>query len=199
MVMIKRLVKLIKREVLGFIVIIIHGYPDGSIGNRIRKYYCYKKYQILDILYIGRNSRITSTDKLIIGKNFILGEGAVIENSNSNGCYIGNFVGIARGSYIRTANHNFDDIDVPWMHQGHLAKKINYKNSVYSIVIEDNVWIGSNAILLSGAHIGIGVIVSAGSVVSSKIPEYSIVSGNPARIIANRKKIAHHKNKIKEH
>jgi acetyltransferase-like isoleucine patch superfamily enzyme len=197
--MIVKIVNLIRKEVSEFIEIIIIGYPSSGIGNRIRKYYWYKKYQILDISHIGRGSKITSTDRLSVGKNLVLGENVVIENSNSHGCYIGDFVGIARSSYIRTANHNFDDIDVPWMHQGHLAKKINYKNSVYSIVIEDNVWIGSNAILLSGAHIGIGVIVSAGSVVSSKIPEYSIVSGNPARIIANRKKIAHHKNKIKEH
>ncbi len=51
------------------------------------------------------------------------------------------------------------------------------------IEIEDNVWIGARAIILGGARIGEGSIVGAASVVDFEVPPYSVVAGNPARII----------------
>ncbi|MBK6898705.1 MAG: maltose O-acetyltransferase [bacterium] len=57
------------------------------------------------------------------------------------------------------------------------------------IVIGGDVWIGSNAFLMPGVELGDGCIVSAGSVVGAKkYPPYSILMGNPARVIGNRKK-----------
>jgi maltose O-acetyltransferase len=57
-------------------------------------------------------------------------------------------------------------------------------------VIEDNVWIGANCILLTGTFIGMGSVIGAGSVVRSAIPPFSIAAGNPARVVANREKVA---------
>ena len=54
------------------------------------------------------------------------------------------------------------------------------------IVLDDDVWIGCGAIILSGVKIGQGAIVAAGSVVTRNVPPYSIVAGNPARIIKYR-------------
>lgn len=51
------------------------------------------------------------------------------------------------------------------------------------IVVEEDVWIGINVILLSGAHIGRGCIIGAGCVVSGDIPPYAVVVGNPCRIV----------------
>lgn len=51
------------------------------------------------------------------------------------------------------------------------------------IVIGDNVFIGARAIILKGVTIGEGAIVGAGSVVTKDVPEYSIVAGNPAKVI----------------
>ena len=51
------------------------------------------------------------------------------------------------------------------------------------ITIENNVWIGANAIILKGVTLGEGCIVAAGSVVTKSAPAYSLVAGNPARII----------------
>ena len=84
-------------------------------------------------------------------------------------------------------NHSFDKLDIPIQHQGHDSKEIKFKNNSYSVVIEDDVWIGARSILLSGAHIGEGSVISAGSVVSNEIPPFSIAVGNPARVVANRK------------
>jgi acetyltransferase-like isoleucine patch superfamily enzyme len=51
------------------------------------------------------------------------------------------------------------------------------------IAIADDAWIGARAILLGGASIGQGAIVGAGAVVDSAVPPYSIVAGNPARVV----------------
>ena len=51
------------------------------------------------------------------------------------------------------------------------------------IIVEEDVWIGINVTLLNGAHIGRGCIVGAGCVVSGNTPPYSVVVGNPWRIV----------------
>ena len=51
------------------------------------------------------------------------------------------------------------------------------------IVIKDKAWIGFNSIILKGVTIGEGAIVGAGSVVTKDVPPYTIVAGNPARIV----------------
>ena len=53
-------------------------------------------------------------------------------------------------------------------------------------VIGNDVWIGQNAVILSGVNIGDGAIVGANSVVGSDIPPYSIAVGNPAKVIRKR-------------
>ena len=52
---------------------------------------------------------------------------------------------------MRAANHNYDKLGVAMHHQKHNFKSIEHENNVYSIVIEDDVWIGAGAIILSGA------------------------------------------------
>ena len=52
-----------------------------------------------------------------------------------------------------------------------------------SIVIGNNVWVGARAILLSGARIGQGAVVGAASVIDFEVPPYTVVAGNPARVV----------------
>lgn len=54
------------------------------------------------------------------------------------------------------------------------------------IIIEDDVWIGESAILMSGVHIGRGAIIGAGAVVTKDIPSYAVAVGVPARVIKYR-------------
>ena len=62
----------------------------------------------------------------------------------------------------------------------------NDATSKGDIVLEDDVWIGCNAVILSGVHIGQGAVVAAGAVVTKDIPAYAVVAGNPAHIIKYR-------------
>ena len=58
------------------------------------------------------------------------------------------------------------------------------EEDVRPVVIEDNVWIGTRAIIFPGVTIGEGSVVSAGAVVLADVPPYTVVAGNPARRIA---------------
>jgi len=90
---------------------------------------------------------------------------------------IGDDVMIGPGVQIITSNHRFDRLDIPMMYQG-----INKK----PVLIKDDVWIGSNSIILPGVTIGTGAIVSAGAVVTKNIMDFDIVAGVPSKVIKSR-------------
>ena len=55
-----------------------------------------------------------------------------------------------------------------------------------NIYVDDDVWIGYGAIILSGVHIGQGAVIAAGAVVTVDIPPYAIVGGVPAKVLKYR-------------
>lgn len=64
-----------------------------------------------------------------------------------------------------------------------LRPAYNRKNHYKPIKIGNNVWIGSNSTVLQGINIGDWAVVGAGSVVTRDVESYTIVAGNPARVI----------------
>lgn len=158
----------------------------GRSGVILRKLFWKKRLNIQEDHNIGRNADILYDDLFEIGKNFILGDGSVLDAGESNGVYIGNYVGIARNCFLRSANHKIDRTDVPWMLQGHETSKIEYMNSTYSIVIEDDVWIGANVTIIGGVEIGEGSVIASQSLVNKNIPSYSVYGGIPAKFIKDR-------------
>ena len=73
-----------------------------------------------------------------------------------------------------------------------LAQKIDaltakFDHSLWGIVVEDDCWIGSGAIILDGVTIGRGSVVAAGAVVNKDVPAYAIVGGVPAKVLRSRK------------
>lgn len=180
----------IATEVLSTLEWLVVVLPNTYFGNKLRLYYWKKKLRNPYIRFVGRNAQITLNVGIDLGEYFVLGEFAAIEVGDSDPVFIGNDVGMGRGAFLRSANHAVDDVESVIQSQGHKSKKVEFQGKVYSIVIEDDVLIGANSIILSGAHIGRGSVVSAGSVVSSEVPPYSVVVGNPGRVIANRQKLA---------
>lgn len=175
------------REIKAIIGFLITHYPDTKFGLFMRnKYWNYVHGNAVKNATIHRGARIGLKNKVEIQENFALGQYATIAAGDSHGIYIGKDVAIAQNAYLRTANHEFRDRNTPIQQQGHTFQTIEFNNSKYSIVIEDDVWIGANSVILSGAHIGKGSIIGALTIVSSVIPPYSIVLGNPGRVIAKR-------------
>lgn len=78
-------------------------------------------------------------------------------------------------------NHHFEAISRPMNTQGIVEDR--------PVIIEDDVWFGAGCIVLAGVRIGRGSIVAAGSVVTKDVPPYSIVGGNPARLIRSRPQV----------
>ena len=87
---------------------------------------------------------------------------------------IGNHVNLAQGITVTALNHNFADTNSMIDEQGISTKPV---------IIDDDVWIGANAVILPGVTIGRHVVVAAGAVVTKDVPPYSLVAGVPAKVI----------------
>lgn len=87
---------------------------------------------------------------------------------------IGNHVNLAQGITVTALNHNFSDSN----------KRIDEQGvTTTPVVIEDDIWIGANAVILPGVTIGSHSAVAAGAVVTKDVPPHSLVAGVPAKII----------------
>lgn len=130
---------------------------------------------------------IRISSNVIIGKiTSINGPGTRI-SSKINKIKIGNFCSIASGVIIQEYYHKSNRITSYYINQNIFKKDVDGDIiSKGEIIIEDDVWIGANVIILSGICIGRGSIIGAGSVVTKNIPKYSIVAGNPAKVIRQR-------------
>lgn len=114
-------------------------------------------------------------DSLVsLGNNSGIGVNAFIASHVD----IGNDVMMGPDCIILTSNHGFDNRSIPMWQQK--------SSSPRPVVIEDDVWIGTRVIILPGVHIGKGSIIAAGSVVTHNVEPYSIVGGNPAKLIRYR-------------
>lgn len=131
----------------------------------------------------GEGCVISAFTKVKIGGPFTMGRRCQI----STGCFLGaGQAGLSLGDdvlvspncTILTGTYQIDRLDVPLQEQGTVSKPTR---------IGDRVWIGSNSVVLAGAEIGDNVIVSAGSVISGRIPPNTIVLGNPAKVIFTRR------------
>jgi acetyltransferase-like isoleucine patch superfamily enzyme len=117
-----------------------------------------------------------STPLLHVGDDTYIGE---MNNLRAaGGIRIGKKCLISQGVSIISSNHSIER-DRPITDQPSRTDRAG-------VVIEDDVWIGTNATILPGVRIGRGAIVAAGSVVTSAVSEYDIVAGVPARFLKKR-------------
>ncbi|MBR1404174.1 MAG: CatB-related O-acetyltransferase [Treponema sp.] len=140
----------------------------------------------------------------VTNPNIIVGEFTYIADSdfeshvthlydwNGDRLIVGKFCQIATGVefVMNGANHQMNAVTTfpfytleGWNMQPPAREDLPLKGDT---VIGNDVWIGQNATILPGVHIGDGAIIGANATVASDIPPYTVSAGNPARIIRKR-------------
>lgn len=134
--------------------------------------------------YIGRSVYMWAKKSIMIGDDFYIGKYSQIECD----AVIGNDVMFANYvALIGRHDHDYSAIGTPMRHSSSIRDKhYIWKGLNEKVVIEDDVWVGHGAIILSGVTVGQGSIIAAGSVVTGDVQPYSIYGGNPARKIKDR-------------
>lgn len=104
--------------------------------------------------------------------------GLGINSCEPSDTIIGDYVNMAPNCYILAQNHRIDRTDVTMQSQG--------STPTLQTIIEDDVWIGRNVTMTPGRTIKRGTVVGACCLLCKDFPEYSVVGGNPSKLIRSR-------------
>jgi acetyltransferase-like isoleucine patch superfamily enzyme len=132
---------------------------------------------------------------IYVGDNVNLGYRPILIAAKSK-IVIGNHVMFGPQVTIRGGNHR---IDLLGRHMVSVKDEEKRPQDDPGVIIEDDVWIGTRAIILAGVTVGRGAVVAAGAVVTKPVPPYAIVGGSPARILRMRwseDEIAEHERRL---
>jgi len=120
---------------------------------------------------------VGGNENVVIGRNTYINSGTVIYSGN--GVTIGQNCLIAANCTFAPVNHEFEK-------RNKLIHAQGFQPSKGGIIIEDDVWIGSGAVILDGAILRTGCVVGALSLIRGELPPYSINVGTPSQIIGYR-------------
>lgn len=131
----------------------------------------YRKFSLGDYSVIESYACINNAvGDVMIGDHTRIG----LHNTIIGPVIIGSHVNLAQGITVTALNHNFEDSE----------KRIDEQGvSTSTVIIEDDIWIGANAVVLPGVTIGHHSVVAAGAVVTKDVPPHSLVVGVPAKVI----------------
>ena len=131
----------------------------------------YRKFYLGDYSVVESFACINNAvGDVIIGDHTRIG----LHNTIIGPVTIGSHVNLAQGITITALNHNFSDAE----------KRIDEQGvNTTPVVIEDDIWIGANAVILPGVTIGQHSVVAAGAIVTKDVPPHSLVAGVPAKVI----------------
>lgn len=159
---------------MNFFVSLINRYRFQVKFERNSKIKCGKSPKF------GRNTYLTARGgEIVIGDFFHCNQDVILNADVGGKLTIGNHCLFGPRVMIRTSNHAYLDPQKLISSQGHISSNIHIGN---------DVWLGSAVIVLPGVTIGEGSVVGAGSIVTKNIEPYSVVAGNPARLIRRRTK-----------
>ena len=131
----------------------------------------YRKFSLGDYSVIESFACINNAvGDVMIGDHTRIG----LHNTIIGPVIIGSHVNLAQGITVTALNHIFEDS----------KKRIDEQGvSTNAVIIEDDIWIGANAVVLPGVTIGHHSVVAAGAVVTKDVPPHSLVAGVPAKVI----------------
>lgn len=151
-----------------------------SYGSKINDYTVIINHG--GLIKLGKNFRsgiglhiLSYGGTIVTGENVVINDYSIVYGHG--GITFGNNVQVAAHCVFIPANHQFTRLDIPISLQGESRK---------GITIGNDVWIGTNVVVLDGVEIGDGCVIGAGSVVTKSIPPYSIAYGNPAKVTRKR-------------
>lgn len=144
----------------------------------------WRKYQLGKGFHAGRRVVLWAPDHLSIGENCYIGRYSQIECNAEIGH---NVIMANQVAFVGRYDHHFQHVGTPTR----LSKQIrnpdyDWKGQDTKVTVGDDVWIGYGAIILSGVTIGEGSVIAAGSVVTKDVEAYTVVGGNPAKVITPR-------------
>ena len=157
----------------------------GGIKSRFRSYK-FKRNWRKNNAHNQTSAGNIFNDKLVSVGKYTYGQMNVLTFDDKTKLSIGNFCSIGPNVwFIPSADHSLNHIST-------YPYKVNVLGEALEgvakgdIIVEDDVWIGLGATILSGVHIGQGAVIAAGAVVSKDVPPYSIVAGTPAKSLNYR-------------
>ena len=118
--------------------------------------------------------------EIVIGQNCSFGEYNHITSTNR--IEIGD--NLLTGRWVTITDNSHGETDFVTLQQPPLMRIVTSKGPV---IIGNNVWIGDKATILPGVTIGDGSVIAANAVVTKDVPAYSVVAGNPARVVKQAK------------
>lgn len=131
---------------------------------------------------LGGGGRMYGTKNIQIGNDVSIGDGCLFMCTKAK-IVIGDHTMFGPQVTIITGGHRYDIQGRPMTSVKEDEKRPEDDKDV---VLEGDNWIGANATILRGVTIGEGAIVAAGAVVTKDVPPYTIVGGNPAKVIKHR-------------
>lgn len=148
---------------------------------------------LLGKVKLGDRVKIVGGVKLAADVEISIGNYTVINGPNTdifaklNPVKIGAFCSIARNVTFQEYNHDHDKFTTYFFNKYLLKRAVkNDITSKGSIEVGNDVWIGTQSVILSGSKIGDGAVIAANSVVTGDIPSYAIAAGSPAKVIKYR-------------
>lgn len=131
--------------------------------------------------------KVFDISKVSVGR-YTYGEISVDTSGNEGeSLHIGSFCSIASNvKFVLAGEHNIDFFSTYPFKQKLMGETIVETKTKGEIIVDDDVWIGERALILSGVHIGQGAVVAAGAVVTKNVSPYTIVGGVPANVIGKR-------------
>lgn len=156
------------------------------IIERIKLYFFKRKFRKLNLHNMMYANNEFDPSIVKIGKMSYGGLTIDMFHAPGEELRIGNYVSIANGvKFILGGNHHTNALST-FPFKGKVLGIGGETTTKGPIIIEDDVWIGSYSVLLSGIKVGKGAVIAAGSVVVNDVASYSIVGGNPAKFIKFR-------------